>query len=273
MPTYNRAYILWKAILSIQNQTYSNWELIVVDDRSVDDTEKLMREFSSDKRITYVKNEFTHSPAGARKYGYQLTKGDYVAYLDSDNTSYSTWLERSLEKFSSDKNIKFLYPALNFRLLHLVNGEFKAYKEEGSIYPYPTIKDLWDHKFEGDPNGLIHIAKAKQLISGWDESLTLYEDFDYSLQLAKLYPNGFYYLPLVLINYTRLYGEIGICNDATYKSIVTNLRRLDVKYQNYHEWTKRNWHSDLIKKYQTYDRQNIKPIDRIVSKYEKNISR
>ncbi len=270
MPTYNRAYVLWKAILSIQSQTHSNWELVVVDDRSTDDTEKLMREFRADHRIKYVKNQFAHSPAGARKQGYQLASGDYIAYLDSDNTAYSTWLESSLEKFSSNKEIKFLYPALNFRLLHLVDGEFRTYKEESTKSPYPTIADLWSHEFEGDPNGLIHIAEATKLIEGWDESLTLYEDYDYSLQLAKVYPEGFSYLPLVLINYTRLYGEMGICNDATYESIVTNLKRLDDKYKDYSEWTNRNWHSDLIKKYQEYDKQGVKPIDRIVSKYDKN---
>jgi glycosyltransferase involved in cell wall biosynthesis len=136
MPTFNRAYIIWKAILSVQAQSHSNWELIVVDDNSTDDTEKLMREFKSDARIKYVKNKFSHSPAGARKQGYQIATGEYIAYLDSDNTAYPTWLENVLLKFNTNDEISFIYSGINFKLLHLVNGEMQSYKEESVKYPF-----------------------------------------------------------------------------------------------------------------------------------------
>ena len=53
IPTYNRGYILWKTIQSVQNQSWNDWELIVVDDGSTDDTKKVVREFQSDPRIHY----------------------------------------------------------------------------------------------------------------------------------------------------------------------------------------------------------------------------
>lgn len=224
MPTFNRAYVLWKAILSIQSQTFPYWELIVVDDRSEDDTEKLMREFRNDSRITYIKNDLAHSPAGARQKGLYAAQGEYIAYLDSDNTADKLWLEIMLEHFEAEPIAHFAYPSRNFRLLHLVNGEFRVYREETGYSIAPTIETLWTHDFEGDPNGLIH--KATDNIK-WDQELSLYEDYDYSLQLANLFPSGMLYVPITLINYTRLYGEVGICNDASYGQIVENLKKLD----------------------------------------------
>jgi len=270
MPTYNRAYVLWKAIQSIQFQEYPHWKLIIVDDHSTDDTEKLIREFRSDSRIICIKNDDkTHSPAGARSKGYDFIEGNYVAYLDSDNTASTDWLSTVIQLFSEDKKAKFIYTGQNFQTLLLENGVYKTLIQRSGLEEHPTTESLWSHTFDGDPNGLIHTADALDKINGWDEDLSLYEDYDYSLQLAQAYPKGIRYLPIALINYTRLYGEKGICNGATYKSIVKNLIYLKEKYKDNPNWTKQTWPDKLIKKYTKYDNAGISPITRIKSKYAK----
>lgn len=86
IPTYNRIKTLPNTIKSVLNQTYKNWELIVVDDLSTDNTEELMKYFSNnDSRIKYFKNKNKKGPSGARNCGIQNSSGKYIAFLDSDD--------------------------------------------------------------------------------------------------------------------------------------------------------------------------------------------
>lgn len=85
-PIYNSEKFLEAAILSVQNQTYSNWELILVDDASTDASEKIAREFySEDSRITYEKFPENRGPAASRNRAIEMAKGEYIAFLDSDD--------------------------------------------------------------------------------------------------------------------------------------------------------------------------------------------
>ncbi|WP_068537032.1 glycosyltransferase family 2 protein [Paenibacillus glacialis] len=94
MPTYNRETIIPGSIQSIQNQTYGNWELIIVDDGSTDQTEQLIQQYiETDNRIKYIKNERSKGPAGTRNTGITSAKGSYIAFLDSDDK----WLEYHLK--------------------------------------------------------------------------------------------------------------------------------------------------------------------------------
>ena len=266
MPTYNRAFCLWKAILSIQSQTYTDWELIVVDDRSTDDTYKLVREFKADSRIKYFINNGKHSAAGARQTGLEIADGDYIAYLDSDNTVSSNWLATMVDRLKRYPEAVFAYPDMNFSMMILEGEDYKVVRETSKYAFEPTVENLWNHKFEGDPNGLVHLGKARKHLK-WDLNLSLYEDYDYSLQLASKYPNGMLYIPLALVNYVRLYGEAGVCNDVNYSDIIKNLKYLKKKYAANSLWTQSNWYDELIGKYEVFAAQGKTPRERIVEKY------
>lgn len=85
IPTYNRVHLLSKAIESVIAQTYSNWELIVVDDGSTDSTQQLISKFSkNDNRIRYIYQENAERSA-ARNNGILHAKGEFVCFLDSDD--------------------------------------------------------------------------------------------------------------------------------------------------------------------------------------------
>ena len=86
MPTYNRARYIGEAIKSVQSQTLREWELIVIDDGSADDTESIVKSFiEKDGRVLYFKNEKNLGIAQTRNRGVSLAKADYVAMLDSDD--------------------------------------------------------------------------------------------------------------------------------------------------------------------------------------------
>lgn len=100
LPTYNRARLLSRAVKSILDQTYPNFELIVVDDCSTDNTEGVVKEFQDD-RIRYIRHEKNQGAPIARNTGIRAAKGKYIAFQDSDDVWCSTKLEKQVNAFNS----------------------------------------------------------------------------------------------------------------------------------------------------------------------------
>ena len=91
MPTYNCGAFIGETIATVQAQTYSHWELLVVDDCSTDDTAKMMASLAkSDPRIRYVRLETNSGAAMARNRAMELAQGRYMAFLDSDDLWQTT---------------------------------------------------------------------------------------------------------------------------------------------------------------------------------------
>ena len=84
IPTYNRDHCIGRAIESVINQSITDWELIIIDNNSTDNTHKIVDNFS-DKRISIFKIDNKGIVAKSRNYGVQLTSGKYIAFLDSDD--------------------------------------------------------------------------------------------------------------------------------------------------------------------------------------------
>ena len=103
--TYNRAHLVGKAIKSVLNQTFQDFELIVVDDGSTDNTEEVINSFN-DTRIRYIRHKINKGGNAARNTGLRNSKGEYIAFLDSDDEWLPEKLERQLEVFkkSQDEN-------------------------------------------------------------------------------------------------------------------------------------------------------------------------
>ena len=91
--TYNRADLLCETLDSILNQTYTNFELIVVDDGSVDHTEEVVKKYD-DSRLQYIKTDNWGGPARPRNIGINKAKGKYIAFCDDDDL----WLPEKLER-------------------------------------------------------------------------------------------------------------------------------------------------------------------------------
>lgn len=100
IPTYNRAHLIADTLNSILAQTYTNWECIVVDDGSTDNTAELMADYiAKDTRFQYHHRPKNRLPGGnaARNYGVELSKGDYVNWFDSDDLMVPTKLETQIK--------------------------------------------------------------------------------------------------------------------------------------------------------------------------------
>lgn len=92
IPTYNRAHLVGRAIQSVLNQTYQDFEIIVVDDGSTDNTEEVVKSFN-DPRIRYIRHDQNRGGSAARNTGIKMARGEYIAFQDSDDE----WLPEKLE--------------------------------------------------------------------------------------------------------------------------------------------------------------------------------
>ena len=94
-PTYNCAKFIAQTIESVQAQTYKNWEMIIVDDQSKDNTKEIVEEYmKNDARIKYHLLEVNSGAAVARTTSMKLANGEYMAFLDSDDI----WMPEKLER-------------------------------------------------------------------------------------------------------------------------------------------------------------------------------
>jgi glycosyltransferase involved in cell wall biosynthesis len=113
MPAYNCARFIEEAVNSVRRQTYSNWELIIVDDCSTDNTYSVISEIAlQDPRIKVLKHDYNMGAAASRNKAIVEATGKYIAFLDSDDI----WLSQKLEKqirFMKDNRYSFSCTSYN----------------------------------------------------------------------------------------------------------------------------------------------------------------
>lgn len=107
MPTHNKGRYIRESIDSVVRQTYEDWELIVVDDGSTDDTEVILKQYT-DNRIRVYRNEINRGAAYSRNLALNKARGKWVAFLDSDDVWYEEKLRMQLE-FMCEHHYKFTY--------------------------------------------------------------------------------------------------------------------------------------------------------------------
>ncbi len=107
-PSFNCEKFIADTIKSVINQTYKNWELIIVDDCSTDDSVKIINDFvDKDNRIKLIKLIENSGPAVARNKAIEVAKGDYMAFLDSDDLWVSVFLKKSVEAVQNTEGFVF----------------------------------------------------------------------------------------------------------------------------------------------------------------------
>lgn len=164
MPSYNTANYIEASIESVRHQTYENWELIIVDDCSTDDTDEVVRPFLSDRRIRYLKNEQNSGAAISRNRALREAKGKWIAFLDSDDL----WLPEKLEKqvtFMEQNGYHFSYT--NYEEIDMagektgvrVTGPKKITKTGMFNYCWPGCLTVM---YDAETVGLIQIADIKK---------------------------------------------------------------------------------------------------------------
>ena len=107
IPTYNRAIDLKRALSSLNNQTYTYFEVLICDDGSIDNTPEVVADFSNDLNIKYIKIANSGRPAIPRNLGIANAKGKYIAFLDSDDWWHENKLQLAFEYLENGADLVY----------------------------------------------------------------------------------------------------------------------------------------------------------------------
>ena len=151
MPSYNTARFIKETVDSVFAQTYKNFELIIVDDCSTDDTDDVVAPYLSDARVKYIKNEKNSGAAVSRNRALQEAAGKWIAFLDSDDLWHPEKLEKQL-KFMSEKQCAFSFTHYYFDRGAEGIREFSPEKDEY------TYKDILKHCYIACPTVIYDVT-------------------------------------------------------------------------------------------------------------------
>jgi glycosyltransferase involved in cell wall biosynthesis len=194
IPTFNRSKIVRNAIDSILNQTYTNIEIIVVDDGSTDDTRDILADYAQKGQITYIYQK-NAGVSAARNAGLKIAKGEWIAFLDSDDTWLPDKLRRQMQIVENSSiplgcvisNMKYDHPIGKYSNSFQCSN-FSPLHPQGICH---NISSILLTRF-------IHfnqVAVVKKVyiddICGFDEYLEILEDYDFALKLSHICSWGY----------------------------------------------------------------------------------
>ncbi|MEA5466982.1 glycosyltransferase family 2 protein [Leptothoe sp. PORK10 BA2] len=180
IPAYNAAKFLSEVIQSVLNQSYQNWELLVIDDGSTDNTAELVSKYSKkDSRVRLISKE-NGGVSVARNLGAQLAEGELIAFLDSDDL----WLP---DKISAHVNYMSSHPqvGVSFARVELIETNGKTTnKLTDNITDTLQPQDLFYSNPTVTTSNLVIRKSVFQALNGFDESMQYNEDIDLLFRLA-----------------------------------------------------------------------------------------
>jgi glycosyltransferase involved in cell wall biosynthesis len=191
IPTYNRTHLVGRAIQSVLNQTYQDFELIVVDDASKDNTKEKIKEFQKkDSRIIYLKHNINKGGSSARNTGIKAAKGRYIAFLDSDDEYVPDNLE---ERCKARENIPDCYGVIYDQLIKKTPLGDLILPERGIKEGESVIRYLFIHRQQFQTNTLfINKEIFTRYHIFFDEKLNKHQDWDLAINLGE--NTKFYFL-------------------------------------------------------------------------------
>lgn len=196
MPSYNTGRFIKDTIESVLAQSYTNWELIIVDDCSTDDTDQIIERYLTDDRIIYIKNETNSGAALSRNRALREAKGKWIAFLDSDDLWEPLKLEKQIA-FMQENGYAFSYTDYMIQL----NGEWLPY-----IYTGPRVvtrRKMYDYcyfstitvMYDRDVIGLIQIENLRK-------------NNDYAMWLQAIEKSNCYHFSECLSYYIKHEGSV-----------------------------------------------------------------
>ena len=207
MPSFNTGKYITETIESVLAQSYKNWELIIVDDCSSDNTDEIVNTYLSDDRIHYFKNEKNSGAAFSRNTALREAKGKWIAFLDSDDL----WMPEKLEKqLSFMKSNGYFFSYTDYEEIDVngkqtgvrVTGPRKVTKTGMYNYCWPGCLTVM---YDADKIGLIQIENIKK-------------NNDYAMWLKVCHRADCYLLDECLAQYRK--GRVGSVSTHSIKTMI-----------------------------------------------------
>jgi len=226
LPTRDRAHTLRRAIDSVLKQTFTDFELIVIDDGSTDGTAELVTGYR-DARVRYSYNGGPHSVCYARNAGLRLVRAPLIAFQDSDDEWLPRKLKVQIEKLDSlPTEVALVYgPRLYVRLDGTVQNIDTAIftKEEGH-----TFRRALNLEVRGiAPQSVLVRREAVDGTGGFDEKMTALEDLELFIRIARHY--RFQYIPDYLVRYYETAGSLSRNPEYLYNNYMWILKKYEAE--------------------------------------------
>ncbi len=212
IPTYNREKTIVRALDSVLKQTYTNLEVLIIDDGSTDNTAEVIKEIA-DERVTYKVLEKNGGAAYARNVGIRMAAGEWIAFQDSDDVWYPDKIEKQILYMQAHPNYEMVYGLYQ---VHFENGDTVTVPME----PLPKVMEgellatLLERNVIGAPV-LFGRRECIQELGGFDTSYKALEDWEFVIRFAEKYQIGF--LPEVLMDVYMLRGGVSSNLGAYYE--------------------------------------------------------
>ncbi|MPZ76518.1 MAG: glycosyltransferase [Deltaproteobacteria bacterium] len=231
IPTCNRAHFLHAAIESVLKQTFQDFEVIVVDDASTDETADVVRGFS-DARIRYLRHETNKGQGATRNDGIKQAAGDYVALLDDDDEWLAEKLGRQVALLeNSSPNVGLIYSGF-------CQIDASTKRVVGHVIPEKrgqAIEDLRLKNWIGTCSTVLVRRVCFEKVGLFDEKLASAADYDMWIRVAKNYEID--YVPELLVFYTVHGNRIS----TNHESLIRGLEGLLKKHAPYFALNSKNY--------------------------------
>lgn len=184
MPTYNCGKYIAEAIDSVLNQTFSDFEIIVIDDGSTDNTKELLSSYIANGQIRYFYQE-NNGPASARNRGLKEATGEYVSFLDCDDCFLPEFLDKNLS-YAKQSDYDVVICQRYYQKIEESNGQSRLVLIERQILP-SSPQELYRKLFHNFVGCLKMVAKKTcfNKVGLFDENLFSTDDFDIWLRFAE----------------------------------------------------------------------------------------
>ncbi len=212
IPTYNRTKYLKNSIQSVLNQTYQDFEIIVINDAG-EEVEPII-ESLNDPRIKYINHKTNKGVAAARNTGLKNAKGKYIAYLDDDDIYYTNHLQTLVEKLESSKN-KVAYSDTYFVQSSLDENGEEIIESKTLPYSFDFSKELLLLMNIAPTQCFMHAKECIDKIGYFDENFSTHEDWEYWIRLSQQY------------DFLHIKEVTSQVNRRTYETSFTNTNRTD----------------------------------------------
>ena len=197
VPTFNRPILLARALKSLLEQTYTNMEIIVVNDGGCDVSQMIAS--LQDSRIVLLVHETNKGLPAARNTALHHATGDYIAYLDDDDIYYPNHLKIMVEALQQHPEYKVVCTDWINAFASFENGLPVVYKREKATFEISWPSILIDNR--RPIQSIMHARSCLDEIGYFDESLKRYEDWEVWIRLRQKYP--FLHISEAEIEYTR----------------------------------------------------------------------
>ncbi len=235
VPCYNRSNLIKKCIDSVLNQTFKDFELIIIDNGSTDDTKAVVQSYiDRDSRVKYFWQENTGSPAGSRNSGIRNSSGEWISFLDSDDR----WLDNKLEVVSKEiKHSTEQTIAISHWENHYIDNIFSKVLYHGYLGNENLYKKLL---FKGNcySTSAMTVKKSAILEVGLFNERRSYfavEDYDMWLRLSNI--GRISSLNQALgefhVNSDNMSGDPELINENLKHVVSDHIRQLSVKNENH----------------------------------------